>query len=45
MSDTGWSGRKDVTKALISGYDEINDALEGIVEDVEQKADTRQEAH
>ena len=44
MSDSRWSARKDATKALISGYDEINDALEGIVEDVEQKADTRQEA-
>ena len=44
MTDTRWSARKDATKALIRGYDEINDALEGIVEDVEQKADTRQEA-
>ena len=44
MSDTCWSARKDATKALISGYDEIHDALEGIVEVVEQKADTRQEA-
>ena len=42
MSDTRWSARKDVTNALIIGYDEIYDALEGIVEDVEQKADTRQ---
>ena len=44
MSDTRWSARKYATNALISGYDEINDALEGIDEDVEQKADTRQEA-
>ena len=44
MSDTRWSARKDATKALISGFDEINDVLEGIIEDVEQKADTRQEA-
>ena len=40
ISDTRWSARKDATKALISGFDEINDALGGIVQDVEQKADT-----
>ena len=34
----------DATKALVKGYDEINDALEGIAADIEQKAGTRQEA-
>ena len=45
MSDTRWSARADATKALVKGYDEINAAFEEIADDVEQKADIRQEAH
>ena len=41
MSDTRWSARADATKALVKGYDEINDALVEIAGDEEEKAETR----
>ena len=44
MSDTRWSARADATEALVKGYDEINAALEEIADDVDQKAEGRQEA-
>ena len=44
MSDTRWSARADATEALVKGYDEINAALEEIADDVDQKADGRQDA-
>ncbi|CAB3990490.1 zinc finger MYM-type 1-like [Paramuricea clavata] len=44
MSDTRWSARADATKALVDGYDEICDALAELADDVEQKADAREEA-
>lgn len=37
-SMTHWSARKDATKALIRGYDEINDALE---ESLRRRAESR----
>ncbi|CAB4006330.1 Hypothetical predicted protein [Paramuricea clavata] len=36
--------RADATKALVKGYDEINDALVEIADDEEKKAETREEA-
>ncbi|XP_046856041.1 uncharacterized protein LOC124449135 [Xenia sp. Carnegie-2017] len=44
MSDTRWSARVDATKALVKGYDEINDALVEITDDEEEKPETREEA-
>ena len=44
MSNTRWSARADTTKALVDGYDEICNALVVIADDVEQKADAREEA-
>ena len=44
MLDTRWSARADATKALVKGYDEINDALVEIAGDEEEKAETREEA-
>ena len=44
MSDTRWSARADATKALVDGYDEICDALVELADDVDQKADVREEA-
>lgn len=44
MSNTRWSARADATKALVDGYDEICDALVELADDVEQKADAREEA-
>jgi hypothetical protein len=44
MSDTRWSARTDATEALVKGYDKINAALEEIADDVDQKAEGRQEA-
>ena len=43
MSDTRWSARADATKALVEGYDEINDALVEIAGNEEEKAETREE--
>ncbi|CAB4019206.1 zinc finger MYM-type 1-like [Paramuricea clavata] len=40
MSDTRWSARADAIKALVKGYDEINDALVEIADDEEEKAET-----
>ena len=44
MLDTRWSARADATKALVKGYDEINDALVEIAANEEEKAETREEA-
>ena len=44
MSDTRWLARVDATKALVKGYDEINDALVEITDDEEEKPETREEA-
>ena len=44
MSDTRWSARADATKALVEGYDEINDTLVEIVGKEEEKTETREEA-
>ena len=44
MSDTRWSARAYATKALVKGYDEINNALVEISGDEEEKAETREEA-
>ena len=45
MSDTLWSARADATKALVEGYDEINNALVQIAGNEEEKPETREEAH
>ncbi|XP_051165718.1 uncharacterized protein LOC127284365 [Leptopilina boulardi] len=44
LSDTRWSYRADATKALVHGYKPIQDALDEIYNDVEQKSIVRNEA-
>lgn len=44
LSDTRWSARADATKALHQSFLPIQKALEELSDDVEQKADCRQQA-
>ncbi|XP_041366776.1 zinc finger MYM-type protein 1-like [Gigantopelta aegis] len=44
MSDTRWSARADALKALYMGYSQINNVIDSIAADENQKGECRQEA-
>ncbi|XP_041373413.1 zinc finger MYM-type protein 1-like [Gigantopelta aegis] len=44
MSDTRWSARVDALKALYMGYSQINNVIDSIAADENQKGECRQEA-